>query len=444
MLSSQYKRIAPNQVLVISSRRKYIITAPDGTKKQIGYRFRIGGGAFIKPFTEKAETLPLEIITVNIKTPEVLTGEGVPIMAEASAQIKIDTNEYSLTLAIEQFLGRGTEGIREVATNVLEGKMRAVIGTMTVEQLYRGRLDFAEKIHKAVEKDFADMGLVMVSFALKDISDTQGYLDALSRPRIAAVKRDAAVAQADADKEAAIQASRAKKEAEIARLQAEAEIAGAIWENETKKANSQVEVNKRKAHADLAYELERHKIAQELKKEEHLVRMIEKQNAIKIEELEIERKQKELESNVLKPADAKKYQIQTEAEAESFKIATEAKGKVEAKKLENEAEAERIKKLGQAEALAMLEKAKAYAQYNQTAIYQMLIDVMPELAKSISEPLSKVDKIVMIGSDGNIGSSKITGQVAQILAQIPEVVESLTGIDLKKYLKEKLSGEKNK
>ncbi len=441
IFANQYKRVAPNQVLVISGRKKYVIQAPDGTKKQIGYRFRIGGGSFIKPFTEKAETMPLEVITVNIKTPEVLTGEGVPILAEATAQVRIDTNDYPLTLAIEQFLGRGTEGIKEVAANVLEGKIRAVIGTMSVEQIYKGRLEFAEKVYQAVEKDFADMGLVMVSFALKDISDTQGYLDALSRPRIAAVKRDAAVAQAEADKEAAIEASRAKKEAEIARLKAEAEIAGAVWDNETKKADSQVEVNKRKAHADMAYELERHKIAQVLKKEEHLVKMIEKENAIKLEALEIERKQKELEANILKPADARKYQIQVEAEAESYKISKEAEGKAEAKKIESEVEAERIRKLGQAEAQAMLEKAKAYAHYNQNAIYQMLIDIMPELARSVSEPLSKVDKIVMIGSDGNLGTSKITGQVAQVLAQIPEVVESLTGIDLKKYLKEKLSGE---
>lgn len=442
IFSNQYKKVAPNEVLVISSRRKYTVKAPDGSTKQIGYRFRIGGGAFIKPFTEKAATLALEVITVNVKTPEVLTGEGVPIMAEASAQIRIDTSDYPLTLAIEQFLGRGTEGIREVVEAILEGKMRAVIGKMTVEEIYKGRLEFAEEVQKVVANDFANMGLAIISFALKDISDTQGFLDALSRPRIAAVKRDAAVAQAEADKDAAIQTSIARKEAEIARLQAEAEIAGVAWKNESKKADSQVEVNKRKAHADMSYEIERHKIAQTLKKEEHLVKMIEKENAIKLEELEIVRKHKELEATVLKPADARKYQIQVEAEAESFRVSTEAKGKAEAKKVENTVEVERIKSIGQAEASAMVEKAKAYSHYNQAAIYQMMVDVMPELAKSISEPLSKVEKIVIIGNDGNLGTSKITGQVAQVLAQIPEIVESLTGVDLKKFMKDKLSGDK--
>jgi len=434
----QYKKVAPNEVLVISGLRKYSITEPDGTIKQIGYRFKVGGGAFINPFTEKAEKLMLEVITINVK-PLVATGEGVPIIAEATGQLRIDTDDYPLTLAIEQFLGRGIEGIREVGEAILEGKVRAVMGTMTVEEIYKNRLAFAEKVQEAVAKDFASMGLVMISFALKDISDTQGYLEALSRPRIAAVKRDAAVAQAEADRDSAIQSSMARKEAEIARLRAEAEIAGAAWNNEAKKADSQVEVNKRKARADMSYELERQKISQDLKREEHLVKMIEKENAIRLEDLEITRKEKELDATVLKPSNARKYQIQSEAEAESFRVSTEAQGKAEARKAESDAEADRIKKLGQADALAMLEKAKAYDKYNQAAIYQMILDVMPELAKAVAEPLSRIEKIVLIGTDGKLGTAKLAGQVSEVLAQVPEVIESITGIDIKKIIKDKLS-----
>jgi flotillin len=437
----QYKKVAPNEVLVISGLKKHTIMEPDGHTRQIGYRFKVGGGAFINPFTEKAERLVLEVITINVK-PLVATAEGVPIIAEATGQVRINTDDYPLHIAIEQFLGRGTEGIREVAESILEGKVRAVMGTMTVEEIYRNRLVFADKVQEAVAKDFAGLGLLMCSFALRDISDTQGYLEALSRPRIAAVKRDAAVAQAEADRDAAIQTSMARKESEIARLKAEAEIAGAAWSNEAKKADSQVEVNKRKAHADLSYELERQIIAQDLKKEEHLVHMIEKDNAIKLEELEVVRKEKELDATIIKPADAHKYQVQADAEAESFRLATEAKGKSEARMVESDAEAERIKKLGQADALAMLEKAKAYDKYNQAALYQMIIDVMPELAKSIAEPLSRIEKIVMIGTDGKLGTAKIAGQVSDVLAQVPEVIESITGIDVKKLIKDKLSSDK--
>lgn len=433
----QYKKVSPNEVLVISSKKKYTIKAPDGTLKQIGYRFRVGGGAFINPFTEKAETLPLEVISVDIKTPEVLTGEGVPIIAEASAQVRINTDDFFLTLAIEQFLGSKNDGIKTVSETILEGQVRAVMGTMTVDEIYKNRAGFAEAVEKAVKDDFDRLGLIMISFALKDISDTQGYLDALSRPKIAIAKRDASVAQAEADRDSAIQSAQAKKEAEIARLKAEAEIAKAMWENEAKKAESQVEVNKKKAHADSAYELERFKIAQILKKEEHNVKLIEKNNAITLEELEIQRKEKELESNVLKPAEAKKIQIQKEAEAESFKIIEEAKAKTEAYKLNSQAEAEKISSFGKAEADSLTLKAKAYQNYNEAAIKQMVLDILPELAKSIAEPLSRVEKIVIVGSDAQ-GTGKITKGITEIIGQVPEVVEALTGIDIKKSIKEKL------
>ena len=434
-----YKKVAPNEVLIITGRKKTVVKAPDGSEREVGYRFRVGGGAFVNPFTEKAETMKLEVTTVNVKTPEVLTSEGVPILAEAIAQVKIDTGDYSLTLAVEQFLGKGTETIREVVEAVLEGKMRAVIGSLTVEEIYKDRLAFTDKVYAATDHNFSSMGLIMISFALKDISDTQGYLDALGRPQIAKVKRDAAVAQAEADRDAAIQTADARKESEIARLKADALIAKASWENEAKKSESQVEVNKKKAHADMSYELERQKIEQNLKKDEFIVKKIEKENLIKLEELEIERKGKELEATVLKPAEARKQQIHTEADAESYRLATEAKGKAEARRAEAKVETERIRTLGEAEAQAMAEKAKAYDLYNQAAIYQMVMDAMPELAKSISEPLSRVEKIVMVGTDGTTGTSKLTGQVSEILAQLPEVVESMTGVDVKALIKKKLS-----
>jgi flotillin len=439
LLAKQYRKVGPNEVLIVSGGRKRTIVLPDGTKKKIGYRYRIGGGTLILPFFERAEVLPIDVITLNIRTPEVLTRGGVPLMAEASAQVKINSDEYSIILAAEQFLGVGKEGIKEVAHTILEGKVREVIGTMTVEEIYQGRQQFAERVHEAASQDFAKLGLIMISFALKDISDTQGYLEAISQPQVAAVKRDAAIAQAENDKEAAIRASEARKLGEIARLKAEAEIAGASWENEAKKAESQVMVNKKKAQADLAYELERIRLSQELKKEEAKVQMVEKEQAIKIEELEIARKEKELDATVIKPAHARKQQIIAEAEAENYKILSEAKAKAEANKLHTRIEAEKLKEIGLAEAEAMLKKAEAWGKYNQAAIFEMFIKTLPDLAKAVSEPLTKVDKIVVISGDENLGTTKITGQVANILSQLPEVIQSLTGVDLKKVIKEKLA-----
>lgn len=440
-IAKQYRKVGPNEALIISGGRKRTVVEPDGTKTKVGYRFRLGGGTFVLPFIESVSILPMEVITLNIKTPEVLTHGGVPILAEATAQVKVDSADYSIRLAAEQFLGLGKEGIRDISLTILEGKMREVIGTMTVEQIFRGRHEFSAKVTQATQSDFSRMGLAMLSFALKDISDTQGYLDALSKPQIAAAKRDATIAEAETEKEAIVKSSQARKEGEVARLGAEALIAKAQWENEAKKAESQVLVNQRKAQADYSYELERFRLSKEIKKEEAKVKMIEKEQAIEIEKLEIARKEKELESSVLKPADARKYQIKAEAEAEEYRLQAEAKGKSEAMKLEGVAEAEQIKYRGLAEAEAMLKKTQAWDKYNQAAILEIYLKILPELAKAVAEPLSKIDKIVIVGGEKNLGTTKITAQVAEVLAQMPEVVKSLTGVDLKKYFKNKLSPE---
>ena len=439
VLTLQYRKVGPNEALIIAGGRKRTLTLADGTKRKVGYRTRLGGGIFVWPGMEKVYILPMDVIPVSIRTPEVLTHGGVPIMAEASAQVKIDSSDETIHLAAEQFLGVAREGIRDVAVNVLEGKVREVIGGMSVEEIYRGRQEFANRVVQAVQPDFSRMGLVMLSFALKDISDTQGYIDSLSKPQIAAAKRDAAIAQAETEKESIIKSSQARKEAEVARLQAEALIAKAQWENEAKKAESQVSVNTKKAQADLSYELERHRLNQDLKKEESKVKQIEKEEAIKIEQLEIVRKEKELEATVVKPADARKYQIKAEAEAEEYRIAAEARGKSEALKLEGLAEADQIRAKGGAEAEAMTKKAQAWEKYNQAAVLEMYLKILPELARAVSEPLAKVDKIVIVGGDKELGTTKITAQVAQVLAQMPEVVKSLTGVDIHEFLKAKLS-----
>ncbi|MCU0644583.1 MAG: SPFH domain-containing protein [bacterium] len=442
-LAKQYRKVGPNEVLIISGGRMRKVTDPDGTVRKIGYRMSVGGGTFVKPFIEQVQVLPLEIYTLNIKTPEVLTSQGVHIIAEATAQVKISSEENSVRQAAEQFLSSGGQGIKDVSYSVLEGYMRAVLGAMTVEEVYQNREQFSAKVIQNSQKDFARMGLEILSFALKDISDTQGYLAALGQPQIAQVKMNAAIAQAETDKEASIKAAQARKDGDIAKLKAEVEIARANRDFESQRAQFQADINQKRAVADFSYDLEKFRLSQQIKKEESQVKLIEKQQAIKIEELEILRKEKELDSSIKKAADAKKYQSQAEAEAESFRIEAEAKAKVEAQKLEGMAEAELIKAKGAAEAEAMKQKAESWKDYNEAAVYKMVIDALPELARAVSEPLSRIDKIVMVGgSDGSVGISKLTEQVAQVLAQLPTVVESLSGVDLKKLL-EKLPGQKS-
>jgi len=440
LFKKQYKTVGPNEVLIISGRVR-TISLPDGSTARIGYRWVVGGGSFVWPFKEIAQTLPVEIINVRIKTPEVLTSNGVPLLAEAVAQVRIDSSDASIRKAAEQFLATGSDGVREVALTILEGKIRAAMGSLSVEDIYQGREAFNQQVRESVGADFDAMGIVLLSFALTEITDMQGYLEALSRPRIAAAKRDAEVAQAEADRDATIKSAEARQEGEVARLKADAAVAGASWNNEALKAESQAAVNQKKAQADLAYELERNRAAQEVKTEEYKLKLLEKQEEIKLEESEIERRQRELESSVLKPADARKYQVQQEAEAESFRIAAEAKGRAEATRLAAAAEAEKVARLGKAEADAMVQKASAYAKYDQAALYQLTMEIMPELARAVSEPISNVDKIVLLGGDGELGTDKITGQAAKVIAQLPEVVEALSGVDIKKIIRKKLQGE---
>jgi len=429
-----YRKVAPNQALIISGGRRHTITEPDGTKRIVGYRIRIGGGTFIMPLIERAEILPLDIFPISLKVEDVLTGQGVLITAEGQGQVRVADEEASIRLAAQQFLTTGADGIKTVSSDVLEGHFRATLGMMSVEEIYQHREEFADRVEKASSEDFARMGLALVSFSLKDISDKQGYIEALGAPQIAQVKRDASVAQAETEKDAAIKSAISKKEGDVVRLQAEVEIAAATRDFETKRAEFQAAVNQKRAQADLAYELERFKMTQELKKEEAQVKLIEKEKSIELETREISRREKELESTVRKPAEAMAFQAKMEAEADAYKKELEAKGRAAGIRLSGNAEAEAMAAKGEAEAKSMLKKAESWSKYNEAAIYETLLKTLPDLAKAVSEPLSKVDKIVLVGSGDSSAASKITGQVAAIIAQLPTIIESLTGKDIKTFL----------
>jgi flotillin len=427
-----YRKVGPNQVLVISGRTSKV-TERDGTPRTVGYRLQVGGGTFVMPFVETVDTLPLEVFSISVRCPEVLTAQGVMISAEAFGQVKAASDEALLHRAVENFLSKGSSGITSVAQEVLEGHMRAALGMMAVEEIYTERDKFAERVRTAAEADFGRLGLELLSFALKDISDAQGYLQALGARRIAEVKRDATLAQAETERDSAIQAAEYRKEGDIARLQAEAELAKATRDFEMQRADFQAAVNSKRAAADVAYDLERARLSEELKRQEYAVRLTEKELAARVEEQEIVRREKELEATVKRPAEAMHYQAKLEADTDAYKKELEAKGKAAGIRLYGTTEAEAIAAKGKAEADAMRQKAEAWKQYTDAALAEMVIRQLPELARAVSEPLAKVEKIVMVGDAG--GASQLTGQVASVVAQLPVVVESLTGLNLKELLK---------
>ncbi|MGH7972228.1 MAG: flotillin family protein, partial [Limisphaerales bacterium] len=323
--ASRYTKVGPNQVLVISGRKHRLID-PDGTVREIGFRIVKGGGVFVWPVYEKIDLLSLELLTIDVQTPEVYTSKGVPVLVDGVSQIKVKGDDVSIATAAEQFLSKGTEEIKNIATQTLEGHLRAILGTMTVEDIYQNRDAFASKVQEVAAGDMANMGLGIVSFTIRDIRDKQGYLDALGKPRIAQVKRDAQIAQAEADRDAMIKSSQATQAGQEAKFLADTKIAEAQRDYQSNVAQYQAAVNQRKAEADLAYDLQKYKTGQLVKAEEVQVNIIEKQKQIELQQQEILRKQRELEAMVQKPADAERYKVETLANARKFQLETEAAG----------------------------------------------------------------------------------------------------------------------
>jgi flotillin len=449
--ASRYTKSGPNQVLVISGIKRKMVEA-DGTTREVGFRIVKGGGRFVWPIFEKVDVLSLELLTIDVQTPEVYTSKGVPVKVDGVAQIKVKGDDISIATAAEQFLSKGVDDIKNIAMQTLEGHLRAILGTMTVEEIYQNRDAFASKVQEVAAGDMANMGLTIVSFTIRDIRDTQGYLDALGKPRIAQVKRDAIIAQAEADRDSVIRSAQANQAGQEAKFQADTKVAEAQRDYQSNVAQYQATVNVQKAQADLAYDLQKFKTGQLVKAEEVQVQIVEKQKNIELQQQEILRKQRELEATVQKPADAERYKVETLANAKKFQLETEASGaasatkatgfasadvvkatglaEADANKARGLAEASVIEAQGKATAEAMRVKAESFKQYNEAAVIEMIMRVLPEIAGKVSEPLSKMDKMVIINSGNGPGggASKLTGDVTQIISQLPPIIESLTGV----------------
>jgi flotillin len=455
MVLSRYTKVGPNQVLVVSGRKH---RAEDGSK--IGFRIVKGGGTFVWPILEKVDILSLELLTIDVQTPEVYTSKGVPVKVDGVAQTKVKGDDVSIRTAAEQFLGKSTDEIRNIATQTLEGHLRAILGTMTVEEIYQNRDAFASKVQEVAAGDMANMGLNIISFTIRDIRDGQGYLDALGKPRIAQVKRDAIIAQAEADRDSQIRSAQAKQAGQEAQFAADSKIAEAQRDYQSNVAQYQATVNVQKAQADLAYDLQKFKTGQLVKAEEVQVSIVEKQKQIELQQQEILRRQRELEATVQKPADAERYKVETLANARKFQLETEAAGaasatkatgfagadvvkatglaEADANKARGLAQAEVIEAQGKATAEAMRVKAESFKQYNEAAVIEMIMRVLPEIAGKISEPLSKTEKMVIInaGNGPGGGASKLTSDVTTIISQLPPVLEALTGVKFEKLMEQ--------
>lgn len=450
LISRNYIKVSPNQAAVISGRKRKLA---DGSIA--GYRLVRGGATLVFPFLEKVEYLDLNVITVPLATSRAYTVQGVPVSVKAVANVKIKGDDTSLRSAAERFLGMPQEQFHRLVFQTLEGHLRAILGTLTVEEINNDRQSFAQKLTTEAAGDLEKMGIGLDALTIQEISDEEGYLDALGKRRTAEVKRDAEIGQAEANRDSKIKASQALQEGEKVRLATEAQIAQSQRETEIQKAQVQAEIESERAKASQAGPLAEAKAQQQVTVEEVRVEKVRTQEQISVQEQEVLRKEKELEATVVKQAEAdrraavlraqglqesaileaegrKQAQIAiAEADAKTLEregqgraVAIEAEGKAEAEKIravglaEAEklqatglAQAKAIEAQGLAEAAAIKEKAAAWREFNESARLQTILEKLPAIIESsapvfqaVAEPLGKIDKVVMIDQGGSNGN----------------------------------------
>ncbi len=460
--ASLYRKVGPNQALIVYGRHQS--------------RVITNGGTLITPFFEEATYFSLELMSFDVAPRQDLyTNQGVAVNVEAVTQLKVRSDRESILTAAEQFLSKDDDEREGLIRLVMEGHLRGIVGQLTVEQLVKEPEMVSEKMRTISSSDLTKMGLDVVSFTIKEVRDNNDYITNMGRPEIERIKKEANIAAALAARDTQIQQASALRESAVAKSQADQSRVEAESASQTKQAEFQrdlslkkaaydAEVKKQQASADKAYDIQANVMQQQVIEEATRVQEIERTAQVKVQEAEIKRRQLELEATVLKSAEADRQRVETVAEAERRRLALEAQGHAEALHAQSVAEAEAarvrgqaeaeiakirglaeaevvkahglaeadaIRAKGEAEAEAMRVKAEAYHQYNQAAVLDKLLTGLPEMVRALAEPLSKVDRVTIVstgeGQNGGVGASRLTGDLVNMLAQVPAIFEMLSG-----------------
>jgi len=371
------------------------------------------------------QKMSLEVMTLNPVCDNVETKQGVPLTVTGVAQVKIMKDKQFLGIAAEQFLGKKEEEITDTILQTLEGHLRAILGTLTVEEVYKDRDQFANLVRDIAKPDVGKMGIEILSFTIKDVYDNVDYLSSLGKTQTAAVKRDAEIGVAQANRDAGIREAECEKSAMDIKYSTDTKIEDNSRAFKLQKANFDKEVNSAKAEAQLAYELQAAKIQQKIRNEEIQIQVVERRKQIEIEEQEIKRKEKELTATVKLPAEAEAYKVQTVAEGNRTKVVESAKAEGEKIRLIGAADARAVEAVGRAEAESMRMKASAYKQYGDAAVMSLVLEALPSIAAEVAAPLSRTDEIVLIG-----GNNNTTNEVNKLVGTLPPAIQALTGVDI--------------
>jgi len=405
----------PNECIVISG----------GCFGSSGKNMVTGSWAWAWWLVTDVQKMSLEVMTLNPVCDNVETKQGVPLTVTGVAQVKIMKNPELLGVAAEQFLGKKEDEITDTILQTLEGHLRAILGTLTVEEVYKDRDQFANLVREIAAPDVGRMGIEILSFTIKDVYDNVDYLASLGKTQTAAVKRDAEIGVAQANRDAGIREAECEKSAMDIKYSTDTKIEDNSRAFKMQKAGFDTEVNTAKAEAQMAYELQAAKIQQRIKNEEIQIQVVERRKQIEIEEQEIKRKEKELISTVRLPAEAEAYKVQTVAEGMRTKTVEAARADGEKIRLVGGAEAKAVEAVGRAEAESMRMKASAYKQYGDAAVMSLVLEALPAIAAEVAAPLAKTDEIVLIG-----GSDRTTEEINKLVGTLPPAIQALTGVDV--------------
>ncbi|HVM91595.1 MAG TPA: SPFH domain-containing protein [Terriglobales bacterium] len=433
-LARLYRKAGPHEALIVYGFR--------------GTRVVQGHGTVIFPMVENCRDLSLELMSFDVAPQQDLyTKQGVAVTVEAVAQIKVKSDKESILTAAEQFLTKSDQEREGLIRLVMEGHLRGIIGQLTVEEIVKQPEMVGDRMRATCADDMNKMGLEVISFTIKEVRDKNEYITNMGKPDVARIKRDADVATAEADRDTAIKRALAQREAAVAKAQADQERVLAETLSLAKQAESQrdleikkaqyLEVTKRQqAQADKAYDIQTNIMQQQVIAEQVKVQQVEKEGQVKVQDAEINRREKELIATVLKQAEIERQRIETLAMAEKQRLMSEAEGHASSIRQQGEAEAEIIFKKGEAEAKAMNVKAEAFQEYNQAAVIDRLFASMPEVVKALASPLANVDKITIVstGNGDASGMNKITGDITKMAAQVPALFETLSGMPLGELL----------
>lgn len=397
----------------------------------------VGGWAFVCPCVQKVQRLPLALMTLAVSSPRVYTKHGVPLSVTGIAQVKITSNnEEMLRSAVEQFVDKTDKEIQDIAKATLEGHQRAIMGALTVDEIFKDRKKFSEQVFDCASTDLFNMGIQVISYTLRDIKDEENYMESMGQARTSEVRRDARIGEAECNRDSLIQTALAEETRLASKLINDTEMELYKRNFEIKKAAYDMEVETARAQAELAFQLQAAKVHQRIKEETMNIEIVDRMNQIEIQEQEIERRQRELASRVKAPADAEKYKSEILADANKKKAILEAGACAEAIAMKGDAEAFAIEAKAKAEAEQMAMKADAFKEYNKAAKVEMWMQTLPKMAAEVAAPMSQCEKITMVmdmndaPGEGS-GPSKLTQEVINIMTKIPDSVAISTGVNLR-------------